>query len=155
MENAILVGAAAVVGGLIGQSRKEGFLTGALLGGAGATLGVIMFGRGSGGEHRVGQLPQSLPTPGLPGQLVYNQDPRTDAMLDPVSRQRLYPAWLLLHWQNGDRKVIVDVQRVLGVPADGVPGGATSAAIQAYQAHNGLPATGVMDRMTMEALILG
>jgi peptidoglycan hydrolase-like protein with peptidoglycan-binding domain len=105
--------------------------------------------------ERVGQLPQAFPATGQPGQLVYNLDPRRDPLLDPVSRGRLYPAWLLLHWQNGDPQIISQVQRALGVPADGVVGSGTSAAIHAFQARSGLPTTGIMDRMTMEALNLG
>ena len=107
------------------------------------------------GAWRVGQLPQSYSPTGQPGQLVYNVDPRRDPLLDPVSRERLYPAWLLLHWQNGDPKIVAQVQSALGVAADGAIGGATTAALRAYQAHVGLPATGVMDRATMEALIAG
>lgn len=118
-----------------------------LVGGASVSLG--------GTSLRVGQLPQSLPTPGLPGQLVYNLDPRTDPLLDPVSREHLYPAWLLMHWQNGDRKVIANVQHLLGVPADGSPGAATSAAIRGFQAQSGLQTSGVMDIATMTALASG
>lgn len=153
------IGLAAIVGGFISRAQKKGFLEGALWGSGGAVAAMVVLehfdpeGRGS---WRVGQLPQSYSPTGQPGQLVYNVDPRRDPLLDPVSRQRLYPDWLLLHWQNGDRKIIADIQSgALGVPADGVIGGATTAALRAYQARVGLPATGVMDRMTMEALILG
>jgi peptidoglycan hydrolase-like protein with peptidoglycan-binding domain len=116
-----------------------------LLGGGSVSLG--------GASLRVGQLPQSLPTPGLPGQLVYNLDPRTDPLLDPVSRAHLYPVWLLQHWANGDRKIIATVQRALGVPADGSPGAATTAAIHGFQVQAGLQTSGVMDVATMSALM--
>jgi peptidoglycan hydrolase-like protein with peptidoglycan-binding domain len=152
----VCVGVGAVVGGLITRKKKGGFLKGALWGGTGAALGVIAAQATRGSEHEhhvVGQLPQALPTPGLPGQVVYNLDPRRDPLLDPVSRQQLYPTWLLMHWQHGDPKVIADVQRLLGVPADGVIGGGTSNAIRAYQAQNGLPVTGIMDHMTLAALV--
>ncbi len=84
--------------------------------------------------------------------MIYDIDPRTDPGLDPVSKRSLYPAWLLAHWQNGDRKIIARVQNMLGVPGDGVPGGGTSSAIRNFQAQNGLQTTGVMDIRTMQAL---
>jgi len=145
-----------LVGGGIGalSKRRGAALTYALWGG-GIGLGVSLLRGGLGGGHHVGQLPQSLPTPSLPGQMVYDIDPRTDPLLDPVSRQNLYPAWLVAHWQNGDRKIIMQVQRALGVPADGVVGGGTSAAIRHFQAQNGLQTTGVMDGHTMSLLMPG
>lgn len=152
------VALAAVAGGFISHAKKKGILEGALLGGgaAVATLFVLdRFDPKGRGAWRVGQLPQSYSPTGQPGQLVYNVDPRRDPLLDPVSRQRLYPDWLLLHWQNGDPKIVAQVQSALGVAADGAIGGATTAALRAYQSHVHLPATGVMDHATMEALILG
>jgi peptidoglycan hydrolase-like protein with peptidoglycan-binding domain len=152
------VALAAVAGGFISHAKKKGILEGALLGGGSAVAALVVLecfdpkGRGS---WRVGQLPQSYSPTGQPGQLVYNLDPRRDPLLDPVSRQRLYPDWLLLHWQSGDPKIISQLQGFLGVAADGAIGGATTAALRAFQSHAGLPTTGVMDRATMEALIAG
>jgi peptidoglycan hydrolase-like protein with peptidoglycan-binding domain len=145
----------AVIGGIIGAVKKEDPLKFALYGG-GVGLGITFIcGARSRGGFLVGQLPQALPPTGQPGQLVYNTDPRRDPLLDPVSRRQLYPQWLLLHWQNGDATIIGQVQAALGVSPDGVVGPGTSAAIHAFQAHSGLPVTGVMDRMTMEALMPG
>jgi peptidoglycan hydrolase-like protein with peptidoglycan-binding domain len=156
--DALPIGLAAIVGGLISRAQKKGFLEGALWGSGGAVAAMVVLehldpeGRGS---WRVGQLPQSYSPTGQPGQLVYNLDPRRDPLLDPVSRQRLYPDWLLLHWQSGDPKIISQLQGVLGIAADGVVGGATASALRAFQSHAGLPATGVMNRATMEALVAG
>jgi peptidoglycan hydrolase-like protein with peptidoglycan-binding domain len=118
-----------------------------LVGGASVSLG--------GASLRVGQLPQSLPTPALPGQMDYSTDPRADPRLDPVSKRNLYPLWLLAHWQNGDRKIIMIVQQALGVPADGSPGSGTAVAIRGFQAQMGLSPSGVMDAATMSALVPG
>jgi peptidoglycan hydrolase-like protein with peptidoglycan-binding domain len=147
----VILGAAA--GAAVGAlSKKKGAAMTYALWGGGAGLAFSFVRQRMGGEHMVGQLPQSLPTPGLPGQFTYNLDPRRDPLLDPVSRQRLYPAWLLAHWQNGDTSIIAQVQGMLGVPADGVIGGGTAAAIRSFQEHSGLPVTGTMTLMTMQAL---
>jgi len=145
----------AAIGGLIGAVTKEDPLKYALWGG-GIGLGVSLFNKEE-MIHRAGlKIPAfSLPVPGLPGQTVYSIDPRTDPLLDPVSKRRLYPAWLLSHWQNGDPKVIADIQQRLGTAADGALGPATSSAVAAYQARAALPQTGVMDFNTMEAIISG
>ena len=150
----------AAIGALVGMARGGKTLNYALWGGGiglGASLlGVRAHGGVSVGNFAVGDLPFELPDAALPGQLVYNTDPRRDPLLDPVSRQRLYPDWLLLHWQHGDPKVISDVQRALGMHhADGFIGGATLDALRAFQSHAGLNASGAMDRATMAALILG
>lgn len=147
-----------VIGGAFGAlSKKKGkALTYALLGGGtGLAATLVRSQIESGTSHRVGDLAFSLPTPGLPGQFNYNLDPRRDALLDPVSRQRLYPAWLLAHWQKGDRNIVAQVQQMLGTPADGMIGDATAAALRAFQAHAGLPSTGGMDFNTMQALVSG
>jgi len=150
----VLIGAAA--GGVIGLVKGgSGEPLKYALWGGGVGLAASFLGIGvsrEGGGFRVGQLPFSLPEPALPGKLVYNVDPRRDPLLDPVSRRQLLPAWLLLHWQNGDPKVIAEVQQALGVPADGVVGGGTLAAIRAFQIQSGLQRTGDMDRMTLAAL---
>ena len=143
----------AAIGGAIGLLTKHEKPWEYALWGGGAGLAFTFVRGGGEGGFRVGQLPQSLPTPGLPGQLVYNVDPRTDPLLDPVSRQQLYPVWMVLHWQNGDRKVIAAVQNALGLPGDGLIGGATRTAIRAFQAQAGLSQTGDMDNMTMAALV--
>lgn len=144
------------IGAAIGAVKTDGDpWKYALWGGLAGFVGTLVLSKTDHGVFRVGQLPQSLPTPGLPGQLVYNLDPRRDPLLDPVSREQLYPVWLLWHWQSGDRKVIADAQRAFGLPADGVVGGATMSAVRALQVRAGLPATGIMDLATMEALILG
>jgi peptidoglycan hydrolase-like protein with peptidoglycan-binding domain len=150
-----MIVAGAAIGGAIGLAK----------GGKRAPMKLALWGGGLGlvasflspkrGGFLSGQLPQSLPQPGLPGQLVYNVDPRRDPLLDPVSREQLYPDWLLLHWQHGDPKIVSQVQHALGVAPDGVIGSTTLAAIHAFQAHAGLPVTGTMDRMTMAALIPG
>jgi len=142
----------AAIGGVIGAIRGEDLLKYALWGG-GIGLGVSLLRSQDEGGFRVGDLAFSLPTPAQPGQVVYNLDPRRDPLLDPVSRRQLYPTWLLMHWQNGDPKIIAQIQGLLGVAQDGVVGSGTSAAIHVFQAHNGLPVTGTMDRMTMEALV--
>lgn len=143
----------AVIGGVIGSIAKKNVTTYALWGG-GIGFAATLVTR-SGGAHAVGDLPFVLPTPALPGQMDYTLDPRTDPRLDPVSREHLYPAWLLAHYQQGDRKIVAQVQRMLGLPGDGVIGGGTTAAIRAYQMHNGLQTAGIMDIATMQALILG
>lgn len=151
----VILGAA--IGGAVGllSGRRGEPLKYALWGGgAGLAAGLLGLGRGIGG-FKVGQLPFSLPEPGLPGQLVYSVDPRRDPLLDPVSRERLYPDWLLLHWQHGDPKIVAQVQQMLGVAADGAIGGGTLGALRAFQAHIGLPPTAVMDHATMVALISG
>jgi peptidoglycan hydrolase-like protein with peptidoglycan-binding domain len=142
------------VGALVGFAKGGKTLNYALWGG-GIGLGASLLGVRAHGGFSVGDLPFSLPDAAQPGQLVYNVDPRRDPLLDPVSRERLYPDWLLLHWQNGDPTIIAQLQHALGVPADGVRGGATMTALHAFQARVGLPATGSMDRATMQALILG
>jgi peptidoglycan hydrolase-like protein with peptidoglycan-binding domain len=151
--DAVPVVVAAAVGGLIGRAKHKNALEYALLGGGAAALGLMLLGHRHGGHH-VGQLPQAL-DPALPGQFTYDLDPRTDPRLDPVSRRQLYPAWLLAHWQSGDRKVIAQIQRMLGVPGDGVPGGGTAIAIRNFQAQNGLQTTGTMDVRTLQALVAG
>jgi peptidoglycan hydrolase-like protein with peptidoglycan-binding domain len=145
----------AAIGGLIGAVTKEDPLKYALWGG-GIGLGVSFFNKEE-MIHRAGlKIPAfSLPTPALPGQFDYRTDPRTDALLDPVSRRRLYPAWLLAHWQNADPKVVMDIQTRLGTSPDGALGPATTSAVAAYQARAGLPQTGNMDLNTMEAIISG
>jgi peptidoglycan hydrolase-like protein with peptidoglycan-binding domain len=152
-EGAIVGGLASYVVPAFAGKGKISNKTRLVFVGVGAALGVLKSIVAP--EHKVGQLPQSLPPTGLPGQFVYNIDPRRDPGLDPISRERLYPAWLLAHWQNGDAKIIMQLQQALGVAADGVVGQGTSAAIQSYQARVGLPVTGVMDYATMQALILG
>ncbi len=147
----------AAIGGVIGVVTKEDPLKYALWGG-GIGLGLSLVGESEKEVlHRAGlKIPAfSLPEPGLPGQLVYNTDPRTDPLLDPVSRRHLYPQWLLMHWQHGDPKVISDIQQKLGTSPDGLLGPGTSSAVAAYQARAGLPQTGTMDFNTMEALISG
>ena len=147
-----------IIGGVIGAlSKKKGkALTYALFGGGTGLAATLLRDKlGYGSSHRVGQLAQSLPTPGLPGQFTYATDPRRDPLLDPVSRERLYPAWLLAHWQKGDRNIVAQVQQMLGTPADGAIGEATAMAIHAYQTHAGLPSTGAMDFSTMRALVSG
>lgn len=151
--DAVPVGLAAAVGALIGRAKRKNALEYALWGAGSAALGLFLFERGHGG-HRVGQLPTQLEA-ALPGQMTYDLDPRTDPRLDPVSRQNLYPAWLLAHWRSGDRRIIAQIQRQLGVPGDGVPGGGTSAAIRSFQSQNGLQTTGSMDIRTMQALVSG
>ena len=144
----------AAIGGVVGLAKGgRGEPLKYMLYGGGAGLALTLVSPRLGARFKVGQLPQAFPETGVPGQLVYNVDPRRDPLLDPVSRQRLYPVWLLLHWQNGDPKVVADVQRTLGIPADGAIGGATLAAVRSYQAQIGLPATGIMDRATMAALV--
>ncbi len=149
----------AAIGALVGMAKGGKTLNYALWGGGiglGASLlGVRAHGGVSVGNFSVGDLPFELPDAALPGQLVYNVDPRRDPLLDPVSRERLYPDWLVLHWQHNDPKVVSDVQHALGIRADGFIGGATLNALRMFQAHAGLPATGQMDRATMAALILG
>src|SRR5271166_716282 len=105
--DAVPVGLAAIVGGFIGKAKKGDFLKGALWGGGAAVVGLMLVGRRSSGHH-VGQLPQSL-DPALPGQMTYDLDPRRDPRLDPVSREHLYPAWLLAHWRHGDHSIIAQV----------------------------------------------
>lgn len=147
-----------VIGGAIGAlSKKKGnALTYALLGGGtGLAATLVRDKLGPSPSHRVGQLAQSLPTPGLPGQFTYATDPRRDPLLDPVSREQQYPAWLLAHWQKGDRNIIAQVQQMLGTPADGAVGNATTNAIRAFQSHAGMSPTGTMDYDTMRALVSG
>jgi peptidoglycan hydrolase-like protein with peptidoglycan-binding domain len=141
----------AVVGGVIGaMSKKKGKILEYALWGGGVGLGVSLV-RGGSHEHRVGQLPSQL-EPALPGQMTYDLDPRRDPRLDPVSRQNLYPAWLLAHWQNGDHAVIARIQRMLGVPGDGIAGAGTSTAIMSFQGRRGLQTTGMLDIRTIQQL---
>jgi peptidoglycan hydrolase-like protein with peptidoglycan-binding domain len=145
----------AVIGGVVGAVTKKDITTYALWGG-GIGLVATFAGMGRGGaHHHVGQLPQDFPDTGLPGQIVYSIDPRTDPGLDPVSRQNLYPTWLFAHWQRGDRKIIAQIQNMLGLPGDGVVGGGTSAAIMSFQRRHGLQTTGAMDVRTLQALTSG
>ncbi len=148
----------AVIGGVVAAVTKKDIKTYALWGG-GIGLAATFVGVGKGSTHSghtmAGQLPQDFPDTGLPGQIIYSIDPRTDPGLDPVSRQHLYPQWLLVHWQHGDRKIIRDVQSALGLSGDGVIGRGTSAAIMAFQRRNGLQTTGVMDIATMQAISSG
>ena len=147
----------AVAGGILGaMSGEKGAPLKYALWGGGIGFGVGLLRGDKGDRFLVGDLlskPFSLPTPSQPGQFVYDVDPRRDPLLDPVSRRRLYPQWLLAHWQNNDSQVIAHVQSMLGVPADGIIGPGTSSAIQAYQQQHGLPVSGNMDRMTLEALV--
>lgn len=145
----------AALGGAVGLLTKHEKPWEYALWGGGAGLAFSFVRGDKPGGFLVGDLPFSLPTPGLPGQLIYNVDPRTDPMLDPVSRQQLYPVWMLTHWQNGDRKIIASVQRALGLPGDGLVGGATATAIRNFQAQAGLSQTGTMDNATMAALVSG
>jgi len=145
---------AAAVGGLITHAKKKSVWEGVLWGGGSALAVALLLGHKYVPGHWTGQLPSQL-EPALPGQMTYNLDPRTDPRLDPVSRRSLYPAWLLAHWQNGDRRIIAQIQRQLGVAGDGIPGGSTSVAIHAFQAQNGLQTTGEMDIRTMQALTSG
>jgi len=147
-----------IIGGVIGAlSKKKGkALTYALLGGGTGLAATLLRDKlGYGSSHRVGQLAQSLPTPGLPGQFTYATDPRRDPLLDPISREQQYPAWLLAHWQKRDRNIVAQVQQMLGTPADGNVGDATVTALRTYQAHAGLSPSGVMDYDTMRALVSG
>lgn len=85
----------------------------------------------------------------------FGPDPRHPGM-SSEERNAAYEAWLLARWRGHDPQLVRDVQESLGVvPADGNAGPATETAIASFQAHAGLPATGVVDEATMEALILG
>ena len=150
----------AAIGGVIGFAKGgEGETLKYALWGGGVGLGFTLVCGARSSGFRVGDLPalappQSLPDAALPGQLVYNVDPRRDPLLDPVSRERLYPDWIVLHWQHADPKIVALVQQALGVAADGSIGGGTLSALRAFQAHAGLPTTGVLDRQTVQALNL-
>jgi cell wall-associated NlpC family hydrolase len=50
---------------------------------------------------------------------------------------------------------VADVQRKLGVDADGVMGPVTRRAVSTFQSANGLPATGRLDRSTRTAILQG
>ena len=85
----------------------------------------------------------------------FGPDPRHPGMTAD-ERNAAYLAWLLERWQGHDPKLVRDLQESLGVvPADGIAGPATEAAIAAVQTSTGLPVTGLVDEATMEALILG
>ena len=43
--------------------------------------------------------------------------------------------------------VVKDIQEVVGVPADGIFGKQTAAAVQMWQAENGLDADGLVQKM--------
>ena len=50
--------------------------------------------------------------------------------------------------------VVKDIQEVVGVPADGIFGKQTAAAVQMWQAENGLDADGLVGPATLEAMDL-
>ncbi len=150
----------AVIGGVIGVVTKEDLAKYALYGG-GIGLGISLFKKDEKEAlHRagyyVGDRPLvpafNLPTPSLPGTMDYNIDPRTDPFTDPVARRLITPSWLFAHWQSGDRKIIAEVQGLLGASPDGALGPGTASAIAAFQARAGLPQTGAMDVRTMKAV---
>jgi len=73
---------------------------------------------------------------------------------DPGSNE-VYMEWVACLWRNGDPAFVSDVQRVIGVRADGVVGPETREALRRLQIVTGQPATGRMDRATLEMVILG
>ena len=66
-----------------------------------------------------------------------------------------YMDWLMCRWRGQDPELVREFQGSLGIASDGIIGRATRAALARRQATWGLPATGTMDRATMENFILG
>jgi hypothetical protein len=82
-------------------------------------------------------------------------DPRLDTTLDPITRNQRYTEWLLNRWHQREPGFVAEMQKYLGIVADGLVGPQTREAIRAWQSKNGLPPTGEINYVTMTSLILG
>jgi hypothetical protein len=166
LPSAILGAVAAGAGALVFEKSRPHAL---LLAGCGAALGALhaTLKKKDDGERHI--ISRAAPSKTV-GPRGCGADPRQTATYarwrscvetgaqncgpNPGSNEA-YMDWLMCRWQTQDPTLVASTQHSLGVAADGVIGRATRAALAHRQATWGLPATGVMDRATMENFILG